>query len=179
MDDYNFNNQNSSDSGGKVNLEKPQNSDSDSKVNLEKPQNNGSGLNSNPDPAPNINPNPVQPTNIYNQNSANPRFDSPSFTELPPDGGKTVLSIVSLVLGILSILTACCCGMGILLGIGAVVTGIISKSKNMGGAGLAIAGIVTGAVGIFCGIVGTIFFLPSFMEGFREGMESVSMFFVK
>lgn len=182
--------QNSS-SDSKVSLEKPQSSSSDSKVNLEKPQGNNFNTNINTNPAPNPNPVPSpppvnnqqppvqQPFNNYNQNNAAPRFDSPSFTELPSDGGKTVLSIVSLVLGILSILMGCCCGIGILMGIGAVVTGGISKSKNMGGAGMAIAGIVTGSIGILFGIIGTLSFLPAFMEGFIEGMESLSVFFIK
>jgi hypothetical protein len=61
------------------------------------------------------------------------------------------LPIISLVLGILSILTVCCWG-GIPLGAGAIVTGIIALNKEkadpsrFGGRGLAMGGIITGAL---------------------------------
>jgi hypothetical protein len=76
-------------------------------------------------------------------------------------GPKTsALSIVSLVLGILSLLSSCCCGLlAIPFSIGAIVCGIIGISKanaspqEVSGKGLAIGGIATGAVAIVVGIV--------------------------
>ncbi|MDE5853682.1 MAG: DUF4190 domain-containing protein, partial [Ruminococcus sp.] len=165
MDDYNFNNQNSNDSDGRVNLEKPQNNDS--------------GFNSNPDPIQNVNPNPVQPTNIYNQNGGNMGYNS-NFGQPPQQNGNNTLSIVSMVLGIISIVGFCCCTpIGILCGIGGVVTGIISKSQNMGGSGMALAGIITGAVGVVGSIIWMIVgsaFRADLIEEFQRNMESAIHF---
>jgi hypothetical protein len=67
------------------------------------------------------------------------------------------LPIISLVLGILAALT--CCYGGIPFGAGAVITGVIALNNEKGdparygGRGLAIAGIVTGAVGFAISIV--------------------------
>lgn len=62
------------------------------------------------------------------------------------------LAVVSLCLGISSITVGWCCYLGVLLGPAAMVTGFIAMSQNKkdpqkyGGRGMAIAGIVTGAV---------------------------------
>ncbi len=166
MDDYNFNNQNGSDSDGKVNLEKTQNNN----VNLNADLNSSSNQN----PAPN----PVQTTDIYNQNNGNMGYNS-NFRQ-PYQNENNILSIVSMILGIVSVLGFCCCTpIGILCGISGVVTGTISKSKNMGNSGMAIAGIITGAVGVVGSIVWMIVgraFNEAFMEGFREGLESAIHF---
>ena len=67
------------------------------------------------------------------------------------------LSIISLVLGGLGLFTICCYG-GIPLGAAAVITGFIAmnQEKNYpqtyGGRGLAIAGIITGAIGLVIGV---------------------------
>lgn len=163
MDDYNFNNQNGNDSDGRVNLEKTQNNN----VNL------NADLNSSP------NQNPVQTTDVYNQNNGNMGGYNSNFGQ-PYRNENNILSIVSMVLGIVSILGFCCCTpIGILCGIGGVVTGIISKSKNMGNSGMALAGIITGAVGVVGSIVWMIVgraFNEAFMEGFREGLESAVHF---
>lgn len=75
----------------------------------------------------------------------------------PAAGGSKVLSIVSLVLGILSIVSSfCCCAVGVpcgIFGIAAIVTGFISKKKNCEGQGMALAGIITGAAGIVIGVI--------------------------
>jgi hypothetical protein len=62
------------------------------------------------------------------------------------------LAIVSLCLGISSITIGWCCYIGVLLGPAAMITGFIAMSQNKndpqkyGGRGMAIGGIVTGAV---------------------------------
>lgn len=72
------------------------------------------------------------------------------------------LPTISMILGIIAVLVGCCYG-GIPLGAGAIITGIIalnnekSDSTKYGGRGLAIAGIVTGAVG-FCISILIVFF---------------------
>jgi hypothetical protein len=67
------------------------------------------------------------------------------------------LPTISLVLGILGIVTICCYG-GIPLGLAAVIMGVIAMNQEKndpdkyGGRGLAIGGIITGAVGLIIGI---------------------------
>lgn len=73
------------------------------------------------------------------------------------------LPIVSMVFGILSLLLLCCYG-GIPLGLVALITGYIGMNnekgnpERYGGRGMAIAGIVTGAIGLLLSI-GMIFFV--------------------
>lgn len=67
------------------------------------------------------------------------------------------LPTISLVLGILGIVTICCWG-GIPLGAGAVITGVIAMNQekndpqNYGGRGMAIGGIITGAISLIIGL---------------------------
>lgn len=78
----------------------------------------------------------------------------------PPPAGvggqNKTLAIVSLVVGILSVF---CCSSIFLVGIGAIVTGFMARSKatsdpaQYGGSGLALAGIILGAVSLLFGAV--------------------------
>lgn len=74
----------------------------------------------------------------------------------PPAQNQT-LPTVSLVLSVLSLVLICCHG-GIPFGVAALVTGylgIVNTNKNpseYGGRGMAIAGIILGALGFFSGI---------------------------
>ena len=77
----------------------------------------------------------------------------------PPAGaaGQTkTLAIVSLICGILSIL---CCSSVFVVGLAAIVTGFMAKSKadnnpnEFGGTGLAWGGIITGAVSLLFGVL--------------------------
>jgi hypothetical protein len=67
------------------------------------------------------------------------------------------LPTISLVLGILGVVTICCYG-GIPLGAAAVITGVIAMNQekndpdNYGGRGLALGGIVTGAICLIMGL---------------------------
>jgi len=82
-----------------------------------------------------------------------PPFGQPNPYGPPQGGGTDTVSVISLVLGGVSILGACCCSfVGIGLGITAAVLGFIGLSRTkpgMGqaGRGLAIAGIATGIAG--------------------------------
>jgi len=73
-------------------------------------------------------------------------------------GQNQTLPTVSLVLGIFAILFTCCYG-GVPFGAAALVTGYLSlKNANenpmqFGGRGLAIGGIVTGAIGLLISII--------------------------
>lgn len=90
------------------------------------------------------------------------------------------LSIVSLVLGIVGLVVSCCCCIGVPFDIAAIVVGIIAKKKNCGGQGMALAGIILGAVALVIYIITVIYnfasgsgeaFANSFMEGFQEGLN--------
>lgn len=107
-----------------------------------------------------------------------------SYTPEPEQ--KQTLSIVSLVLGIVGLLFSCCCCAGIPFDIAAIVVGILAKKKNVPGQGMALAGIILGAVGIVIYIITVIInlatgsgeaFTNSFMEGFQEGLNSGALFF--
>ena len=60
------------------------------------------------------------------------------------------LSIAAMVLGILS-MTCCCGGIGILMGLAAIIMGAVGKKK--GGRGMGIAGIVCGSIGLVVSII--------------------------
>lgn len=74
---------------------------------------------------------------------------------------STTMETVSMILGIVSIVLACCCGIGIIFGGLAIILGLLSRgNQSMGG--MAIAGVIMGGIGIFAGIAG-IFLLIIFM----------------
>lgn len=89
----------------------------------------------------------------------------------PPPAGvagqNKTLAIVSLVCGILSLV---CCSWFV-PGIAAIVMGFIARGKansdpaNYGGAGLALGGIITGAISILLGIVFVILYLAGALAG--------------
>lgn len=98
--------------------------------------------------------------NGFDQTNNNTNDFGP-YTAPVVEGGseeKATLAIVSLVCGIASIIFGCCCGIfGTPLSIAAVITGIICKKNNKPGQGMALAGIITGAVGIVVFILSMIF----------------------
>ncbi len=74
-------------------------------------------------------------------------------TATPAEGGSKVFAIISLVCGILAVLCMCCGWLGIILGVAAVVLGIISINKQEDAKGMAIAGIVCGGIGLLIAII--------------------------
>lgn len=72
--------------------------------------------------------------------------------------GDQTLPLISLVLGVLGIVLSFCCGAGIPLGAGAMVLGFLGMNNvkkdpdKYGGRGLAVAGLILGAVGFFISI---------------------------
>lgn len=95
-----------------------------------------------------FNPPPVAESNM--QNPQNFGQGAPA-----AGGPNQTLAIVSLVVGILSL----CCGYTFIVPIIAIVLGFMAKGKansdpaNYGGAGLALGGIITGAVALLIGVV--------------------------
>lgn len=108
----------------------------------------------------------------------------------PEPEGKQTLAMVSMGLGIaadvfalLSFIGACCCCVGWLaplLGIAAIVCGIIVKVKKMPGDKFALIGILTGAGSfLILGIVTIVGIISAggvdaFTEAFKEGYEQGS-----
>ncbi len=106
----------------------------------------------------------IKPDAVYTNNG---------FNAAPEQEGSKTLAIVSLVLGIVSILAGCCCAP---VPIAAIITGVIAKVKKKPGSGMALAGIITGAVGLVVAIVMVIVGIASgnstsFMKGFSEGLN--------
>jgi uncharacterized membrane protein len=87
----------------------------------------------------------------------------------PPSNG---MAIGALVTGILSLPLVFLFGLGVLLGIVAVILGVIAvRRANRGegsGRGMAIGGIVTGAISVVLGILGLIFAVTFGMGMFSE-----------
>ncbi len=87
-------------------------------------------------------------------------FES-NVTNTQPQGGKG-MAIASLICGILSLLLCCFSYVGLVLGIVAIVLGIISKKKTENGKGMALAGIITGSIG---GAIALIFVIIGLAAG--------------
>ncbi len=83
---------------------------------------------------------------------------------------EPVFGIVSLVLGILSIVLSCgCCPLvGVPFGIAAIVSAILDRVKNDTFGGVAIAGLICGIFGI-AGMV--LLFLFGFASVFLSGLQ--------
>jgi hypothetical protein len=121
---------------------------------------------SNPSPQAEWNPPPAPVQNWQDQQlGANTPFQPPPVSG--SGGQNQTLAIVSLVLGILSLP---CCGWYI-FGIGALITGFIAKGKadndpgNYGGRGMALAGIIMGALSLVMGIIVTILYILGAFAG--------------
>lgn len=67
---------------------------------------------------------------------------------------KNTCGIISMILGILSVVLACCCYyLAIPLGVASVILGIVSMKKQESTKGFAIAGIILGCVGFIFAVV--------------------------
>ena len=98
---------------------------------------------------------------IPNDPSSGGYGGAPSYGSAPAAGsGSNPMAIVALVLGILAILTACFWFVAGPLGIAAIVLGVLGRGKAKRGearqGGLAMAGLVTGAIGLILTIVLTV-----------------------
>lgn len=67
--------------------------------------------------------------------------------------GNIGLAIASMVCGILSLICCCFSLFSLVLGVAAVVLGIVCLSGKYEGKGMAIAGIITGGIGIFIWVI--------------------------
>jgi hypothetical protein len=111
------------------------------------------------------------PASTPEPNMQNPQnFGQQQFTP-PPAGGKqnSTLAIISLVCGILGLTV--CCG-SFIVSLVAIVLGFMARGKansdpaNYGGAGLALAGIITGALGL----IGSLAVIALYFFGFAASL---------
>ena len=104
----------------------------------------------------------------------NPDFGQNAPFQSPPAAGgqNQTLAIISLVVGILSLF---CCGWFI-PGIAAIIMGFMARSKanndpaNYGGAGLALGGIITGAISLVLGVIVVALYFLGFAAQLMQGM---------
>lgn len=100
----------------------------------------------------------------------------PSMQEPLKQGGNGA-AVTSMIFGILSIVFCCCCGMGFLCGVVAVVFAIISGKKKGRIQGMAIAGLVCGIIGGVLGFGCDLCFwifgggIEAVLEGVAEGIN--------
>ena len=88
-------------------------------------------------------------------NTPNPVYYPQPQPEPPKE--KNGAAIASLIMGILSLVFACCGG-SLIFGIVGIITAIVSKSKSPTGKlnGMAIAGLIMSIVGVVAGIAGMV-----------------------
>ena len=115
---------------------------------------------------------PATPANYYSSTGSAPDTGNTTAPNVDPTAGSnsdfyttsyapagepvpTGFAIASLVMGILSILGCCCYGLaGIIFGILGIIFGCIQQKAEYGKKpGMAIAGIITSAVGLILGII--------------------------
>ena len=82
-----------------------------------------------------------------------PYYPQPGYYPAPPYPARNTdaLGILSLVLGILGIVFTCFPFINVALSLAALILGIVARARHTGG-GMAIAGIVLGAVGLIFGL---------------------------
>jgi hypothetical protein len=89
-----------------------------------------------------VSTNPYDNPNPYQAGSA------PNYAP-PPQQGSPGLAIASMICGILSIPTCCCLLLNGPLSLAAVVMGgMVLANPNAGGKGMAVAGVITGGIGL-------------------------------
>ena len=81
--------------------------------------------------------------------SAYSGYEQVSGYQVPPQRErKTGLAIAALILGIISLIGLCCCGLNIITAPLAIIFGIVSIVKKRDGTGLSITGIVLAALSL-------------------------------
>ena len=102
----------------------------------------------------------------YSQNPTPQFYGANNDYQQPPQSNG--MAIASLILGIISIPISCCYGIGLIFGIIAIILGFVSKSKNdpVSGklSGLALAGIICGAIGCAFSVIMIIIYIAAASE---------------
>ena len=76
---------------------------------------------------------------------------------------NNTLAIVSLVLGIVSIVTGCC-GSGFLFGVGGIICAVFANKKNKSGMGK--AGMITSIIGLVLSVIATVVIIIFYVAAF-------------
>ncbi len=118
--------------------------------------------------------------NGLNTNLQNPIQDNMGGYGFPQQP-KSDLSTVSMICGIISIVVGCCC-IGPVVGIVAIVTGIISLKNMTPNKGKATAGVIMGVISILLYIVSIIVNsitggTAAMIESMMENMDACIRFF--
>lgn len=102
--------------------------------------------------------------NNYQDNTSaqNTYYGQPEIQDNASQNGSNSLAIVSLVTGILSIVS-CCCGIGFIFSIPGIICGVMSNKK--GSSGMATAGIICSIVGIVFSAIMIIYYVAIFASG--------------
>ena len=92
---------------------------------------------------------------------------------------KKVLAIISFICSLVGVLFSCFFGLGVIPGIAAIIMGIISRKKQEGAKGLAIAAIIIGAVAVLIG--GTMLIISlvtgsAFISSFSRYLDAASAY---
>ena len=110
--------------------------------------------------------------NGYNQNYYQQPYNSYGYGAYPPPQKTNPLGIVSMILGIVSLVFAivfCCCapGSNMPFAIAAIITGILQlKSKtNQNGRGMGMAGLITGTVSVVIFVVLIVVYVVMYATG--------------
>lgn len=88
-------------------------------------------------------------------------------------GGQTGLAIASLICGIVSILCCCCC-INLIPAAAAIVCGIITLVQHRDGKGMAITGLVLGAIALLLYVV--LFMSRGILLGVYEQLDHMGAF---
>jgi hypothetical protein len=78
---------------------------------------------------------------------------TPPAAPAAPAAKSPVLSIISLITGIVGLLGACCFGAGFLPAVAGIVLGVLGRQKEPKGKGMAMTGIITGALGALLSVI--------------------------
>ncbi len=113
---------------------------------------------------------PWQPVGSFPElmgGAGTPAQPYPQSAAAPVESSTNPMAITGMICGILSLLTGCCCGVfGLPFSILGVIFSIIGLSKlkknpGQGGRGMAIAGLIIGALGLIAAILMVVVFAMS------------------
>ncbi len=103
--------------------------------------------------------------NFYQENLDNIPT-SPSVEDVAAPKKTDALAVVSLVMGILSIVMCCCYGIGAIFGIPGLICAILSKKKAK--SGLATAGLVCSIIGLVLSVIAIVYYVIYFVAIFSD-----------
>ena len=97
---------------------------------------------------------------------------APVYQQAPSQSSGNGLAVGGMICGIVSIVFACCCGVGSILGIVGLVLSLVSKKSSGKLSGMALAGAICSVVGLLFSLVYVIYCI---ING-AYGLEMMEMF---